>query len=175
MKRAITISAMMHVMAMWLMVGAPIGCTRGGSGSPQAAHSEEEQDQHQAENDEQRIKDLEQPMEVEIVERPPQPEKSAEQIAFEKLQEERSKCEPFFGGIGVTLKRDDDLNQIADKVHRYYPAEQAGIKPGDVILTPVYKMKGEVGTPVTIEVIRNGIQFSVTMTRGRICLTEVLK
>jgi carboxyl-terminal processing protease len=91
-----------------------------------------------------------------------------------------------FGGIGASLRRENDgrvvLSPFPDR-----PAAQAGVKEGDVLLkiddTPITAdtkfedvtslLRGEVGTPVKIEVDRAGQQLAFNITRGEISVPSV--
>jgi carboxyl-terminal processing protease len=84
-----------------------------------------------------------------------------------------------YGGIGVALDR-NDKNQVVLSPFRDSPAVQAGIQEGDVLLaidgvsiTPdmdisqdiTSRIRGEVGTKVTLTISRGEDTFSVTITR----------
>jgi carboxyl-terminal processing protease len=91
-----------------------------------------------------------------------------------------------FGGIGASLRREADgrivLSPIPDR-----PAAQAGVKEGDVLtkiddmpVTPDTKfedvtshLRGEVGTPVKIEIDRSGRQLAFNITRAEINVPSV--
>ncbi len=91
-----------------------------------------------------------------------------------------------FGGIGASLRRESDgrvvLSPFPDR-----PAAQAGVKEGDVLIkiddtpiTPDTKfedvtslLRGEVGTPVKIQVDRAGQQLAFNITRAEISVPSV--
>ena len=91
-----------------------------------------------------------------------------------------------FGGIGAGVRREDDgrivLSPFPDR-----PAAQAGVKEGDVLvqidstpITPEMKfeevtslLRGEVGTPVKVEVDRAGQKLPFTITRAEISVPSV--
>ncbi len=91
-----------------------------------------------------------------------------------------------FGGIGASVRREDDgrivLSPFPDR-----PAAQAGVKEGDVLvkidstaITPEMKfeevtslLRGEVGTPVKVEVDRSGQQLAFNITRAEISVPSV--
>ena len=91
-----------------------------------------------------------------------------------------------FGGIGSTVRREADgrivLSPFPDR-----PAAQAGVLEGDVLvkvsgqaITPDMNfdaisqlLRGEVGTPVTIEVLREEQTLAFTITRAEISVPSV--
>ncbi len=91
-----------------------------------------------------------------------------------------------FGGIGANVRRENDgrivLSPFPDR-----PAAQAGVKEGDVLvkiddtsITPEMKfekvtslLRGEVGTPVKVEVNRAGQQLAFNITRAEISVPSV--
>jgi carboxyl-terminal processing protease len=91
-----------------------------------------------------------------------------------------------FGGIGSTLRRETDgrivLSPFPDR-----PAAQAGVQEGDVLvkvdahaITPDLNfdaisqwLRGEVGTPVTIEIVRATRSWTFTITRAEISVPSV--
>jgi carboxyl-terminal processing protease len=91
-----------------------------------------------------------------------------------------------FGGIGANVRREDDgrivLSPFPDR-----PAAQAGVKEGDVLvkidstaITPEMKfeevtslLRGEVGTPVKVEVDRAGQKLAFNITRAEISVPSV--
>ncbi len=91
-----------------------------------------------------------------------------------------------FGGIGATLRREAD-GRIVLSPYPDQPAAQAGVKEGDVLakiddtaITPDMKfeevtsrLRGEVGTPVTIEIDRAGQQLAFNITRAEISVPSV--
>lgn len=86
-----------------------------------------------------------------------------------------------FGGVGARLAP-DFLGVKVVQVFKESPASAAGIKSGDIIIAVgsevvkglesdqiVEKIKGEIGTPVTITILRNGEQrINLTMKRAQI-------
>src|SRR5512136_2911099 len=91
-----------------------------------------------------------------------------------------------FGGIGANVRRENDgrivLSPFPDR-----PAAQAGVKEGDVLvkidsttITPEMKfeevsslLRGEVGTPVKVEVERTGQKLAFNITRAEISVPSV--
>jgi len=91
-----------------------------------------------------------------------------------------------FGGIGASVRREDDgrivLSPFPDR-----PAAQAGVKEGDVLIkidsTPIISdtkfeavtalLRGEVGTPVKVEVDRSGQPLAFSITRAEISVPSV--
>lgn len=93
------------------------------------------------------------------------------------------------GGIGITVERTDDKKIMIRAVQDDAPAAKAGIRPGDQIISidgesmmdrtltdVVHKLRGSVGAPVSMVVLREpeGRQVDTTMKRGRIIPTTVM-
>ena len=84
-----------------------------------------------------------------------------------------------FGGIGATVSKKADEDEILiSEIYEESPAEQAGLKEGDVLLqadghavsgqdleTVVSWISGEPGTDVELRILRNGEELDVTVTR----------
>ena len=91
-----------------------------------------------------------------------------------------------FGGIGAVLRREAD-GRIVLSPYPDQPAAKAGVKDGDVLVkvseqtvTPTTSfdavsalLRGEVGTPVTIEVQRGSDRLTFTITRAEINVPSV--
>jgi carboxyl-terminal processing protease len=90
-----------------------------------------------------------------------------------------------YGGIGSMVRNEGDY-AIITEIYRGFPADQAGIKPGDIIkkvdgvsLKGMQtdkisdKLKGEPGTSVTLTLERNGQETDYTMKRERIAVPSV--
>ena len=92
-----------------------------------------------------------------------------------------------FGGIGATVSKKADEDEILiSEVYEESPAEQAGLKEGDVLLqadghavsgqdldTVVSWISGEPGTDVELRVSRAGEEMDVTVTRDVIEMKTV--
>ena len=98
---------------------------------------------------------------------------------YEDFDEEMS---GRFGGVGMMVEYDHQNETImVSTVYADSPAEAAGFKVGDFIhaingetieeigyLDAVYKIRGEIGTPVEVTVIRNGEYITLTAIRGEV-------
>jgi len=87
--------------------------------------------------------------------------------------------EEAFGGIGLTLGANRQRAVVAASVVTGGPAFSAGVRRGDLIaaidgvpLPPgaglrqaVEQIRGQVGTPVTLELVRDGVRFRVVAVR----------
>jgi carboxyl-terminal processing protease len=92
-----------------------------------------------------------------------------------------------FSGIGAELGKDKDENLIIVSPIAGFPADKAGMKPQDIIATingkstaglsideAVSQIRGEKGTKVTMQVVRNHEQtLSFTITRDTIKIDSV--
>ena len=92
------------------------------------------------------------------------------------------------GGIGITVERTDDKKILIRAVQDGSPSAKAGVQPGDQILAidgesmtdrtlgdVVSRLRGSVGAPVTLTVLRasQGAELPLTMKRSRIIPTTV--
>jgi len=90
-----------------------------------------------------------------------------------------------YGGIGSMVRNNGDYAVIT-QVYKGFPADLAGIKPGDIIkkvdgislkglVTDKVseKLKGDPGTPITLTVERNGKESDYSMKRERIAVPPV--
>jgi carboxyl-terminal processing protease len=103
-------------------------------------------------------------------------------------EEEKERLRGNFGGIGAFLERAEDGDLLLEPIPGN-PAEAAGILTGDVLLAvdgfPIAEamtvadvadlIRGEEGTEVTLEIVRQGEEESieVTITRAAILLPSV--
>jgi carboxyl-terminal processing protease len=91
------------------------------------------------------------------------------------------------GGIGITVERTDDKKIVIRAVQEGSPAAKGGVQPGDQIVAVdgdsmiektladvVHKLRGSVGQPVTLTVLRGeGHEIAIDMRRSRIIPTTV--
>lgn len=77
-------------------------------------------------------------------------------------------CPDAFGGIGITFN-----GIVIMQIHHGYPAERAGLQSGDFILGDPYAVKGPIGSPVTVTVMRGTKQLTFQMKRERICADKM--
>jgi carboxyl-terminal processing protease len=91
------------------------------------------------------------------------------------------------GGIGITVERTDDRKILIRAVQEGSPSARAGVTVGDQIVAVdgevmidrtlsdvVHKLRGSVGQPVTLTVLRGGTDtLAIEMRRGRIIPTTV--
>lgn len=106
-----------------------------------------------------------------------------------KAKEFEGQINNSFSGIGAELGKDKDDNLIIVAPIGGFPAEKAGLKPQDIITTingdsaaslsiddAVSKIRGEKGTKVTLQIVRNKAeQLSFTITRDDIKIESVKK
>lgn len=90
-----------------------------------------------------------------------------------------------YGGIGALVRNNGEY-AVVTEIYRGFPADQAGIKPGDIIKkvngTSLKglatdkvsdRLKGDPGTPITLTVDRSGKESDFTMKRERIAVPPV--
>lgn len=87
-----------------------------------------------------------------------------------------------FGGIGVGIMQDNTSGLVTfTKIYKDSPGEKAGFHEGDVVYkvngedvtgqnldTIVSRIRGEIGTEVVITVLRDGDEYTATVTRALI-------
>lgn len=171
-KKALRASFIMHVIFLLLISGVfPKGCGSGGDGNGNGGNSEsEKKGESPEEQDNKSIEDiLPQETEVELIEKTPEMEEAFAQMERREFQKELAKCQDYFGGIGVT----HDGKGAIEKAHKFYPAYDAGIRDGDILIGSVMRLRGPIGTPVTVNVIRNGTHLTFNLIRGKICTKDV--
>jgi carboxyl-terminal processing protease len=90
-----------------------------------------------------------------------------------------------YGGIGSMVRNNGEF-AVVTEIYRGFPADLAGIKPGDIIKKVngislkglasekvSDKLKGDPGTSITLTVDRNGKESDYTMKRERIAVPPV--
>ena len=105
----------------------------------------------------------------------------------EEFQEMRIGTSGEFGGLGIEVGMEDGFVKVIAPIDDT-PAQHAGIKAGDLIIrldeTPVKgmtlndavkMMRGKEGTPITLTIVREGVDkpFTVTIKRARIKVRSV--
>jgi len=104
-----------------------------------------------------------------------------------EAQDFNSQLNQSFSGIGAELGKDKDGNLIVVSPITGFPADKAGLKPQDVIVSingesasginiddAVGKIRGKAGTAVTLGVVRNHAdQLTVKITRQNIQVPSV--
>lgn len=108
-------------------------------------------------------------------------------LAANDYQDMQTQTRGTFGGLGIEVSQEDGLVKVISPIDDS-PAAQAGVKTGDFIthvnsepllgLTldeAVEKMRGPVGSEITITILREGEPepFDLSMTRDTIKLTVV--
>ena len=108
-------------------------------------------------------------------------------LSANDYQDMQTQTRGSFGGLGIEVGQEDGLVKVISPMDGT-PADQAGIKPGDFIShvngesvmglsldEAVDKMRGPVGSEVTVTILREGETepFDVKMTRETIKLTVV--
>src|SRR5271166_5008632 len=111
---------------------------------------------------------VERPTEVTLVE---QPKPEIKGPGKKSKPTKASSCKQFFGGIGVLYGNGEGEVQT---VYRGYPAYDAGIMEGDIILN-AGQIRGEVGTSVVVNILRGSLNLQIEMTRAKICLDDAIK
>lgn len=104
-----------------------------------------------------------------------------------EMDEIMEETEGNYVGIGIYMTMDTDKNAIVvvNPIENS-PAEEAGILPGDLITKingesfsgddleqASKKIKGEAGTKVTLEILRNGETKTVELTRRKVSISHI--
>lgn len=100
-------------------------------------------------------------------------------IALQKKKQPKKEIKPqapkgrpcekngWYGGIGIMG------DQLVQEVYPGYPAFNAGLIRGDLIISPNGdQIRGEPGTIVKLKVMRGDKVLNFTITRGKICYVE---
>lgn len=166
-KDAMKISSLGHIIVFVLLFASmPKSCHRGGDGDSEKKKQQKHEKHKEEKNEEILDKPSQKPMEVQLIEETGEQRAKRVELSRRKAIAE---CEPHFGGIGI----EHTVWGQVGKVYQYYPGYDAGLKPGDEIVSPMQDIKGAIGTSVTITYKRAGILNTVTVTRGRICTKDV--
>lgn len=97
--------------------------------------------------------------------------KSQAQVAQEKWEKHVDQCKNSFGGVGLLYF---GMDGTVEKVYKNYPAYNAGVEPGDQVVN-MGEIRGEIGTDVTIQVMRGSLRLDFPVKRGKICLEDAIK
>lgn len=109
-------------------------------------------------------------------------DKYTEYISKEDMKDYKAEILGNFVGVGIYMTKDENANRIAVlSPIKDSPAEKAGILPGDLIIkvddveytaddmsVAANKIKGEEGSNVKIEMLRNGESLTFNMKREKI-------
>lgn len=100
-------------------------------------------------------------------------EVSKDGIRYKIHKTTEGKCEAWYGGIGVSFMYIWADSYFIEEVGKGYPADKAGLQPGDQIvgLNQTGEIRGEPGTKITIHVLKRGQATPIEMelTRDKIC------
>lgn len=90
-----------------------------------------------------------------------------------------------YGGIGALIRKTDDYS-IVTQIYKGFPADVAGIKPGDILKKVDNKslkgldsdkvsdnLKGDPGTSMEVTVERNGTEKVFTLKRERVAISPI--
>ncbi len=158
-KRSLTLSLVLHVSPLLLM----LFLTGGGSG-----------DGGRSGDNSQIIPKLakDEPVEIEIVKTDGFIQKKKPVVPHEK-----DSCKDFFGGIGIETRLQithGGYSNAINKVYSNYPADISGLQVGDIIVSN-NDIRGEVGTEVSLIILRDGANMQVKMIRDKICIEKPIK
>lgn len=160
-KQSFSISLVLHAFILLHIMSSP---TKGG---PQGNPSGDSKVENKLNKDDLSGKNIvERPTEVTLIEQPKQQDKGP---GKKPKHTKATNCKQFFGGIGVLYVNTEGEVQT---VYRGYPASEAGILEGDIILN-AGQIRGDVGTPITVSILRGSLNLDIEMTRAKICLEDM--
>lgn len=76
-----------------------------------------------------------------------------------------TECEEWYGGIGIIQDFESEITYVAHG----YPADKAGIRLGDVIVEQNDEIRGDPGTKLTLNILRNKKKLVFNLVREKIC------
>lgn len=80
-------------------------------------------------------------------------------------------CLDSFGGIGLHFSQVNGGVIQVREAPEGYPAERAGIKKDDILISPPYKeIVGPVGSAIEVTVLRDYKKLTFKMVREKICI-----
>ena len=94
-----------------------------------------------------------------------------------KAQEKQAyidhKCEKWYSGIGVMNNGDGSC--LITYVGKGYPADRAGIKPGDLVLKSDLECpgRGPLGTHILVKIMRGTQVLTFDLVREKICQKDM--
>jgi carboxyl-terminal processing protease len=105
------------------------------------------------------------------------PEEDVDDIAFMTTGK--------YGGIGAMIRKSGDYTVIT-QIYKDFPADKAGIKPGDLLMKVDEKslkgmatdmvsdnLKGDPGTTINVTISRNGTEMVMPVKRDRVAVSPV--
>lgn len=112
---------------------------------------------------------------IDVMEITPEVQKELDKqtkLAMDKVPEQKPKqtkedCKYFYGGIGITFSM---IGGAVENVYKGYPAHKAGIQSGDLVYGIDEDIRGEIGTPVRIAIVRGANVYERTLIREKICI-----
>jgi len=88
----------------------------------------------------------------------------------------KQKCPDYFGGIGITYEQlISDPGKIIKEVHSGYPAAKAGVLVGDIIIGQSEEVRGPIGKPVTVYILRGSETWRFNLVRAKVCIEDIGK
>jgi membrane-associated protease RseP (regulator of RpoE activity) len=89
--------------------------------------------------------------------------------AKKKADEKEVKCVgQWYGGVGLQ----NDFTDMIVEIAPFYPAYKAGLRLGDILITPPNTLRGDPGTIIDVTVKRGEDFMTFRVTRGKICYQE---
>lgn len=159
MRGPILISILIHLLFAGLIIGG--GNCKSGGDSDQGAKNKTQTNDGEIQDKKSDDKPVEdKSISIDIIQLPKKDESKDKGVT-------ECKDNFWYGGIGIEQNANREIIYIAHG----YPAEKAGLKLGDIILSDV-EIRGEPGTQVTLDIRRGDEMFNITITRDKVCLIE---
>ena len=173
----LTVSVLLHAAALFLVIGIKdslLDSVGNGNGASDATSESETGIGTNTDSGSTRI--IDKPVEITKVDPKQLNEAMAQQDVAMQMEEirkkviqqsEAAKCEHWYGGIGIRV---DPYNKSISSTHQDYPASEAGLMAGDVIVSDYDDIRGEIGSILKISVLREGKLLTFLIVRGKICI-----
>lgn len=166
-KTGLRYSLAIHAALIVLLCGGIKGCGKGSNSAQPSMPSANSPDKHED------IVDKE--MEVSLKEMTPQEEAEADaQVQKPKYTERECGDRNWYGGVGIEMIPFNG-KLVVEHVYKGYPGDKAGLQDGDILLN-YSELRGDPGTPITIQYWRNGEQNPrfIETIREKICIRQAV-
>lgn len=168
-KKFILISLIIHAILFGSL--GPKGCGSGSGGGRAGTYTGGDSGSEKGANKDINVDIIEKPnkSEVEQVKDEKKDEK-ADIVTQQMSKPKRRECDKWFGGVGIQITFQNPLGTEITQVYSGYPADEAGLRAGDIILWVDSKeIRGEPGTTVKMIILRGGQELHFSIVRDRIC------
>ena len=122
---------------------------------------------------------VDKPAPKKVVDKPKPPTKTKSKVVKKRLLPPPEllivdhKCEEFYYGVGYQNGGQGGCRVVG--VPKGYPADRAGLRVGDLVMNPMggeCPGRGDLGTTLTIVVMRGSQALTLSMVREKICTSK---